>query len=135
MDKDNLVVNWLKRAKSNLVRAKMEKSADVYWDDLCFDAQQCTEKALKALLIYKGIKFRFVHDIGELLHTLEKNMVVVPDEIKSSVILTVYAVETRYPFPSQTVNKIDYFEAVGISEKVYDWVLEQIDPQLTLKLK
>ena len=41
---------WLKRAKSNLARAKAGKvSEDILYEDLCFDAQQAAEKALKAL--------------------------------------------------------------------------------------
>jgi len=92
-------------------------------------------KSLKALLIFNEIKFRFVHDIGELINTLERNQVSVPEEIKESVILSEYAVETRYPFPSQPVSENDYIEAVNISEKVYNWVVEQIDPQQRLKLK
>jgi HEPN domain-containing protein len=135
MAESKLAVNWLKRAKSNLVRAKMEKSEDVYWEDLCYDAQQAAEKSFKALLIYKGIKFRFVHDIGELISTLEKHKVLVPDEIKEAVILTEYAVETRYPFPSEPVSETDYSEAVTIAEKVFNWVLEKINPQLNLKLR
>lgn len=132
MAKKDIAINWLKRAKSNLIRAKTEKLPDVYWEDLCYDAQQTCEKSLKALLIYKEIKFRFVHDIGELINTLETNQISVPEEIKESVILSGYAVETRYPFPSQPVSKNDYVEAITISERVYNWVAEQIDPQLKL---
>ena len=135
MVRKDIAINWLKRAKSNLIRAKFEKLPDVYWEDLCYDAQQACEKSLKALLIFNEIKFRFVHDIGELINTLGKNQVSVPAEIKESVILSEYAVETRYPFPSQPVSEDDYVEAVTISEKVYNWVVEQIDPQLKLKLK
>jgi len=134
MAREDIAINWLKRAKSNLIRAKIEKLPDVYWEDLCYDAQQAYEKSLKALLIFNEIKFRFVHDIGELINTLEKNQVSVPAEIKESVILSEYAVETRYPFPSQPVSEDDYVEAVTISEKVYNWVVDQIDPQLKLKL-
>jgi len=37
---------WLKRAKSNLIRAKQPKHEEVFWEDLCFDAQQAVEKSL-----------------------------------------------------------------------------------------
>ena len=30
--------DWLRRAKSNLVRAKEPKHAEVFWEDLCFYA-------------------------------------------------------------------------------------------------
>ncbi|MCH9029564.1 MAG: HEPN domain-containing protein [Bacteroidetes bacterium] len=110
MVRKDIAINWLKRAKSNLIRAKFEKLPDVYWEDLCYDAQQACEKSLKALLIFNEIKFRFVHDIGELINTLKKNQVSIPAEINESVILSEYAVETRYPFPSQPVSEHDYVE-------------------------
>ncbi len=63
----------MRRAQSNLSRAEQPKPEDVLWEDLCFDAQQAAEKALKAVLLFAGIKFRFVHDIGELVTLLTKN--------------------------------------------------------------
>jgi len=42
---------WIKRAKSNLARAKQPKTDEIFWEDLCFDAQQAAEKSLKAILI------------------------------------------------------------------------------------
>lgn len=41
--------DWLGRAKSNLARARQPKPDEVFWEDLCFDAQQAVEKALKAV--------------------------------------------------------------------------------------
>jgi HEPN domain-containing protein len=49
---------WLNRARSNLVRAKEGINIEgVYLEDLCFDAQQAAEKAIKALLIHLGVRF------------------------------------------------------------------------------
>lgn len=105
MPPDNISTakNWLKRAKSNLIRSMMPKPEDVFWEDLCYDAQQCVEKSLKAFLLFHQIKFRYVHDIGELLKTLSTNGVTYPDEFKDAVTLTDYAVETRYPVISEPV--------------------------------
>jgi len=41
--------DWLARAQSNLIRAQQEKPEGVLWEDVCFDAQQSVERALKAL--------------------------------------------------------------------------------------
>ena len=41
---------WLNRARSNLARAR-DRAAEVYLEDLCFDAQQAAEKAIKAVMI------------------------------------------------------------------------------------
>lgn len=124
--------NWLKRAKSNLVRAKMTKPEDVFWEDLCYDAQQCVEKSLKALLIFHQVKFRYVHDIGELLKTLKVNGVSYPDDFNEAVILTDYAVETRYPIVSEPLTEEEYKEAVRIAELVYNWIEAEIDKQYKL---
>lgn len=99
MDKTPIHQKWLKRAKSNLVRAKQPKPEEVYYEDLCYDAQQSVEKSFKAVLCFHNIKFRLVHDIGELIYTLDSNGVKVPEEIKDASRLTNYAVETRYPSP------------------------------------
>ena len=58
---------WLRRARSNLALARQCRSEEVYLEDLCFEAQQAAEKALKAVLISRRISFRFVHDLAELL--------------------------------------------------------------------
>ena len=113
---------WLERAKSNLIRAKQPKPAGVFWEDLCFDAQQATEKALKALLLFRGIPFRFVHDIAELLTLLEQGGVALPDTIRPAADLSDYAVEARYPGPLEPVTEEEYRKAVAVAESVVTWV-------------
>ena len=56
---------WLRRAKGNLALAKQRKPRDAYWEDLCFEAEQAVEKALKAVLRSRGIDFPKTHDIGD----------------------------------------------------------------------
>ena len=52
MKNREIILNWLKRARSNLERAKMGKvTQEILYEDLCFDAQQAVEKSLKAILI------------------------------------------------------------------------------------
>lgn len=114
--------DWLKRARSNLIRAGQSKHEKVFWEDLCFDAQQAVEKALKALLIYHNMPFRFVHDIAELLTVLENNGIELPANIRKSAELTDYAVGARYPGPMEPVTEDEYKDAVDIAEKVILWV-------------
>ena len=62
---------WLRRARSNLARASHGQVApDVLFEDLCFDAQQAVEKALKALLVLKGVQVPRTHSISELITVL-----------------------------------------------------------------
>lgn len=66
-------VEWLRRAKSNLACAKTGKiSQDVLYEDLCFNAQQAVEKALKSLCIVHGIVFPRTHDISYIIELLER---------------------------------------------------------------
>ena len=118
---------WLKRAKSNLIRSKEPKPEGVLFEDLCFDAQQAAEKALKALLFYHNIPFRFVHDIAELLTTLEENGIDLPAEIREAAELSDYAVEARYPSPMEPVTGEEHKKAVDMAEAVVSWVQNQLN--------
>ena len=87
---------WLNRARSNLAQAKVDHP-DVYFEDLCFNAQQAVEKAIKALLIKYGVEFPYVHDITELLTLIEEAGQQIPESVKQAERLTRFAVFTRYP--------------------------------------
>ena len=94
---------WIDRARSNLTRAK-HIIEGVYLEDLCFDAQQAAEKAIKAVLIFLGVRFPRTHDLAELLTLVEKAGWSVPEKVKRASMLTPYAVESRYPGLSEPVN-------------------------------
>ncbi|HOB92386.1 MAG: HEPN domain-containing protein [Bacillota bacterium] len=116
---------WLRRAESNLARAKLGRQApEILYEDLCFDAQQAAEKSLKALMLYLGMRAPRTHSIGYLLKLLrDSRRIQVPDELREAAILTDYAVETRYPGDWEPVNEDDYRHAVLLAERVYQWVL------------
>ena len=120
-------VVWLRRAKSNFACAKTGKtSQDVLYEDLCFNAQQAVEKALKSLCIMHGIVFPRTHDISYLIELLESGNVYIPEKIYKSKILTDYAVETRYPGDYEPVDKEEYEEAVEIAETAVGWIEERV---------
>jgi HEPN domain-containing protein len=59
---------WLRRARSNFARAAADPAhPDILLEDLCFDAQQAAEKAIKAVLVYRRIRFPRTHAIADLL--------------------------------------------------------------------
>lgn len=90
---------WLGRARSNLVLSKQEKPSGAVWEDLCFNAQQAAEKALKSVLTLQATDFPKTHDIEHLLDLLEQSGRSIPESLRRGVRLTQYAVELRYPFP------------------------------------
>jgi HEPN domain-containing protein len=117
---------WLDRARSNLIRAQ-QRLPNVYLEDLCFDAQQAAEKALKALCIEYGIDFPYVHDLAQLVTLIQEEGQSVPDEVREAGRLTRYAVFTRYPGLDDPVTEEDYNRAVEIAERVVDWVEQHLD--------
>lgn len=119
--------DWLRRARSNLARAGQPKMDQVLWEDLCFDAQQAAEKALKAVLLARSIRFRFVYDIGELATLLAENGVDVPAAVLDAVELTEYAVEARYPGPFEPVTEEEHRRAVALARAAVEWAEAQLD--------
>jgi HEPN domain-containing protein len=90
---------WLNYAEENL------KSAEILLQSLLYNpclqnAQQCIEKALKALLIEKDIAFKRTHDIFELNNLLITNHVLVDiTEEECDLINSIY-LPTKYPLGS-----------------------------------
>ena len=111
---------WLRRARSNLLQAG-EPRKGVYLEDLCFQAQQAAEKALKAVLIHLGLSVPHVHDIGVLISKLAKADQPVPEKLHQAVRLTDYAVQSRYPSPAEPVDDQEYDEVVTIARTVITW--------------
>lgn len=117
------VDEWLRRARSNIARAELGKvSDDILYEDLCFDCQQAVEKSLKALLVHIGVDFPWTHSIARLAELIENADVDMPGFAKDSVILTAYAVNTRYPGSQEPVDEVEYKEALKLAEMVCRWV-------------
>jgi len=113
---------WLNRARSNLAKAKSAfGTPDVYLEDLCFDAQQAAEKAIKAVLIHLGVRFPYVHDLSVLLDLVEQAGEKVPKSTRQAAVLSGYAVETRYPGLAEPATQQEYERAVTIAEEVVRW--------------
>jgi len=128
MKNREFVVEWLRRAKSNLERARAGKaSEEVLYEDLCFDCQQSAEKAIKALLISIDKKFPWEHSIARLLELVSEAGIKIPEEIEKAIDLTDYAVETRYPGGREPVTEEEYKEALKIAEGVFNWISKIIE--------
>lgn len=95
----------------------------VYLEDLCFDAQQAAEKAIKAVLIARGIPFPYVHDLAELLTRLEQVGEVLPPSVKVAAGLTRFAVTSRYP---GLIEPVTAGEHDKLAQVVISWAEAQI---------
>ena len=119
---------WLRRARSNLAIAKTGRREGVLLEDLCFEAQQSAEKALKALLIYLRGEYPRTHAFNVLLMQLEVHQEV-PRAVREVIELTDYAVQMRYPGDYYPVSDEEYERAVELASRILDWVSAQIGKQ------
>ena len=101
---NNIVDEWVEKAEGDYRTAEREvrvRKAPNY-DAVCFHAQQCAEKYLKAFLTRHQVPFRPIHDLEVLLGPI---ILVSPDfEFVRDLLLLLndYAVDVRYPGESAT---------------------------------
>jgi HEPN domain-containing protein len=118
---------WLRRARSNLVRATEDSRLEgVAVEDLCFDAQQAVEKSLKAVLVCRGVAFPRTHVIFDLLTLIQQSGMEVPGGVREAAVLTPYAVSARYPPLPLPISPEDYTRALELAERVYRWAESSI---------
>ena len=103
------------QAARSLLQRRTHLSSSV-----CFHAQQCAEKYLKATLISKGAEFPKVHDLLLLSGLCEKTGILMGIEAKQLHILSDYAVRARYPGDEPTPEEAR--EAVEIAKSVRRFV-------------
>jgi HEPN domain-containing protein len=94
-----LTQEWVAKAEGDFATAGRELSVTTNpnYDAICFHAQQCIEKYLKARLQEAGIQFSKTHDLAALLDlilSIEPNWAAMRADLQA---LTAFAVAYRYP--------------------------------------
>jgi len=124
----DVTLAWLQRARSDLQIGRVAlRARGVLPADICFHAQQCAEKALKALLLQHEIAFPKTHTIEVLLDLLKIKGMDIPDEVDEAFELSDYAVQTRYPGEWEPVTQADARHAIERAALVLAWVEAQIE--------
>ena len=87
-----------KKARGDFNAAVVLAHADPPMDDetVGLHLQQAVEKAAKALLTWKNIKYPFTHDIDTLLQMLTAKGCPVPGQFSDLDTLTPFATQARY---------------------------------------
>jgi HEPN domain-containing protein len=89
---------WIEKAEGDLKVARREgQTVDPVYDAVCFHAQQCAEKYLKALLEEHNVVFPRIHDLIALLN-LSGGLIPELDPLKPRLAhLSVFGIASRYP--------------------------------------
>jgi len=96
---NSIVSEWVEKAEGDFQTAEREMRARKApnYDAVCFHAQQCAEKYLKAFLIHRQIPFRPIHDLEVLLGLITPISADFEFTRDLLLLLNDYAVDIRYP--------------------------------------
>ena len=90
---------WVKKAEEDFLAAQdlARRRKRPLWSSVCFHAQQCAEKYLKARMEEAGMRIPKTHDLELLLNHLLPVEPLWTTLLPSLQALTDYAVDFRYP--------------------------------------
>ncbi len=128
------VVNWFEEAKVDLKRCEVNIQLKDY-AIACFFAQQCIEKAIKALILQAKHKYMRTHDLTRLYDEISDVIKLSDEEVAILSDISQYYVTTRYPnagieIPSRSFTERQAKRAYELALKVFELInkiLKQYD--------
>ena len=118
---------WLRFAQDDLKLAEGAATTGDYAPHIaCFHAQQCAEKALKAILVFLQIGFPYRHDLDEILALIPPGWHV-PSAYADLSWLTQWATVGRYPGSWPEATDRDARDAADQARDVWETVLNDLD--------
>lgn len=124
------VERWMRFAREDLKMAELALGEGMY-NQVCFHAQQCVEKLLKAFIQFKGDVHPQSHKLADLLSSISESPF---DELRGDILLLDrFYIPARYPdalpgsFPKGLPTKKDAQEAMAVAQQVFRKVREELD--------
>lgn len=127
MQEEEYYLKWIEKADEDLIVVEHELSypdEEIPTGAVCFHAQQCVEKLLKAYLVFNNKEFGRTHNLEYLLQQCSEYN---KDFLNIFVgDLSFYAVEVRYPddFYAPSVNEAR--DCYAIAQNIRDFVLKEL---------
>ncbi|HBI44020.1 MAG TPA: DNA-binding protein [Planctomycetales bacterium] len=124
-----VIREWIDKAENDLTNAAhtLTLGIECPTDTVCFHAQQCVEKYIKALLISRAATFPRTHDIRLLRALLPPKLrPKLEKEVQSR--FTKYAVTLRYPVSEPAISLTEARKAVAIARQVRKEIRRSLPP-------
>lgn len=124
---NDVIKEWVQKAEGDFQTAQRELAAtdNPNHDAVCFHAQQCVEKLIKALLIAHRATPGKTHNLIFLSQTLHKLHPTWNPDLKDLRLLTHAAVVFRYP--GETAESEDAEEAFTTATKLRRCLLHKLE--------
>lgn len=121
---------WLEKAEHDLTNAKntLLMGADCPLDTICFHAQQCAEKALKAVLVAGDKEFPKTHDLVVLARLVREVQPSAPPTPPVQP-LNRYTIEARYPGDWEPITRQEAEQAVALARAVLHFATQLLSAE------
>lgn len=121
-----VVRQWVEKAEHDLLNiANNLAASEIPWDTVCFHAQQCAEKYLKAFLVWKQLEVPKTHDLRLLLQRLPTQLSL-GLTLSRVLRLNRYTIEARYPGDWEPITRLEGEQAVAIAREVREAVRQHL---------
>lgn len=127
-------LDWLRRAKGDLgVGRTADPEADP--DTLCSLAQAAAEKALKGIVVARGARVEYTHEVTTLAEQVRREGERLPGDLdrKKMDRLSEYGGDARYPGPARRTTRADCEDALGIAAALVEHAERRIPEILALR--
>jgi len=121
---------WMNFAETDLRAAHtLLDSEEFFLRQICFFAQQCAEKSLKAILVFEEVNFPKNHDLDRLRDLIPDGWQV-KETFPDLAELTIWAVESRYPGDAPDVVEHEARETLRLAESVFEAVKAELKERM-----
>ncbi len=125
---EDLVRVLVIKAEHDLLNIENNLAArEIPWDTIGFHAQQCVEKYLKALLVFRQIDPPKIHDLTELYALLPGGLLIGLDT-RLLEELNPYSIEGRYPGVWEPVEEVEALRAVEAARTIRQEIRRILPP-------
>jgi len=119
---------WIDKAEEDYGFACAGIEYTDYFPQICFHFQQAAEKYLKAFIFAKGLEFRAVHNLLELLEICKQHNPGVEELREACRFLNPFYIDTRYPvhWPAH-YDKDTAVKAKEMTTNIRDWIKKTLN--------
>ena len=124
------VTQWLAFANEDLRMAQIAFVEEIY-NQVCFHAQQCVEKSIKAAILADGTTPRRSHVIVELMNDLSAPWLAdLADQLPK---IDMFYIPTRYPdtlpgmLPDGPPSSVEAKEVLHLARQVYERTVTELN--------
>lgn len=128
MDRDKEAERWLEASRSAFNKARAAAGKDgVLYEDVCFDLYQAAERALIAYLTLLRQPLPPVRGLEVMMTHMAMRGLALPEWARDLGKLDRYSAVPKWPWFQMPVGKNDYFEALDLTERLIEWVAEELE--------